>query len=333
MSTAGASLSGATPAIDLPDLDEEGDKGRCNHQEGGRQALAAELQLDHQLLTLLDSLLRDHDRRFGEGLDPLHFDHMCFSPGPDQGVFGLDELKSRRPYLHACVLRPGENRLGPVDALGEVLEKSPDFVALFELRRARLVAGGARGVLPSGQQRIRRLQHVVIAMARDACGLPQIAERFLVQKQGMSVPPDVERVSAGRPLRTMPFVPHFLLRDLFGWLAALGVLAALAAIYPWELGQKADPFAPAPAGIRPEWYFIFMFQTLKYIPAKIGPFDGEVLAVLGFGLGGLFLLLVPFLDKRAARGEPSPLFRWIGIGIILYIAVFTALGYLAPGGK
>ena len=106
-----------------------------------------------------------------------------------------------------------------------------------------------------------------------------------------------------------------------------------AAIYPWELGQKADPFAPAPAGIRPEWYFIFMFQTLKYIPAKVGPFDGEVLGVLGFGLGGLFLLLVPFLDKKAARGEPSPLFRWIGIGIILYIAVFTALGYLAPGGK
>src|SRR3970282_3014763 len=33
---------------------------------------------------------------------------------------------------------------------------------------------------------------------------------FLVQQQGMSVPPDVERVSAGRPLRTMPFFPHFL---------------------------------------------------------------------------------------------------------------------------
>ena len=156
---------------------------------------------------------------------------------------------------------------------------------------------------------------------------------FLVQKQGMSVPPAVERASGGRPLNTMPFVPNFLLRDLFGWFAALGVLAALAAIYPWELGQKADPFAPAPAGIRPEWYFIYMFQTLKYIPAKIGPFDGEVLGVVGFGIGGLFLLLVPFLDRRTARGEPSPLFRWIGIGIIAYITVFTAFGYFAPPPK
>ena len=35
-----------------------------------------------------------------------------------------------------------------------------------------------------------------------------------------------------------------------GWCAALAVLAALAAIFPWELGVKADPFAPAPAGAR-----------------------------------------------------------------------------------
>ena len=156
---------------------------------------------------------------------------------------------------------------------------------------------------------------------------------LLVQKQGMSVPATVERAQAGQPLRTMPFVPNFLLRDLFGWFAALGLLAALAALYPWELGQKADPFAPAPAGIRPEWYFVFMFQSLKYIPAKVGPFDGEVLGVLGYSLGGLFLLLVPFLDKRTARGEPSPLFRWIGIGIIAYIVILTALGYFAPAFK
>jgi len=154
---------------------------------------------------------------------------------------------------------------------------------------------------------------------------------FLVQKQGMSVPPEIER--SGQPLRTMPFVPSFLLRDLVGWLSALAVLGALAAYFPWELGVKADPFAPAPAGIRPEWYFMYMFQTLKYIPAKIGPIDGEVVGVLGFGLGGLFLLLVPFLDRKTARGEKSPLFFWIGVGIVTYIVVLSVLGYVAPGGK
>src|SRR5215217_5038035 len=112
---------------------------------------------------------------------------------------------------------------------------------------------------------------------------------LLVQLHGMSVPPALKAEN----VRKMKFIPNFLLRDLIGWILAIGVLAALAALFPWELGEKADPFAPAPAGIKPEWYFLFMFQTLKYIPAKILSFDGEVLGILAFGLGGLLFLLVP----------------------------------------
>jgi quinol-cytochrome oxidoreductase complex cytochrome b subunit len=154
---------------------------------------------------------------------------------------------------------------------------------------------------------------------------------FLVQKHGMSVPLDVER--RGAPARTMPFMPNFLLRDMVGWLAALAGLAALAAFFPAELGRKADPFVSAPAGIKPEWYFMFMFQTLKYLPARILGIDGEVVGVLGFGLGGLFLLLIPVLDRRTARGEPSRLFFWIGIVIIVYMLVLTYLGYTVSATK
>ena len=81
----------------------------------------------------------------------------------------------------------------------------------------------------------------------------------------------------------MRFVPDFLLRDMVGWLVAVGLLAALAAFFPWELGVKADPFAPAPAGIRPEWYFLWMFQALKYLPAEIAGIPGETLGVFFFG--------------------------------------------------
>ncbi|HEX9728868.1 MAG TPA: cytochrome bc complex cytochrome b subunit [Gemmatimonadales bacterium] len=150
---------------------------------------------------------------------------------------------------------------------------------------------------------------------------------FLVQKQGMSVPLSVERDAGTK--RVMPFVPNFLLRDLVGWLTALLLLTALAAYIPAELGQKADPFLPAPAGIKPEWYFMFMFQTLKYLPAHILGIEGEIVGILGFGVAGLFLLLIPFIDRRTARGEPSKLFTWIGIGIIVYIVVLTYLGYTA----
>jgi quinol-cytochrome oxidoreductase complex cytochrome b subunit len=148
---------------------------------------------------------------------------------------------------------------------------------------------------------------------------------YLVQKHGMSNPPNVEQRSGGN--RLMPFFPNFLLRDLVGWLTALAVLAALAAYYPAELGAKADPFAPAPVGIKPEWYFMFMFKTLKYLPSYILGIEGELVGVIAFGIGGVFLGLIPFLDRRAARGEPSPLFTWIGIAIVVYILILTYLGY------
>jgi cytochrome b6 len=154
---------------------------------------------------------------------------------------------------------------------------------------------------------------------------------YLVQRHGMSVPPAVER--QGRPPRVMPFVPNFLLRDIVGWLSALAILAVLAAYLPAELGKKADPFLPAPAGIKPEWYFMFMFQSLKYLPAHILGIEGEVVGILAFGLGGLFLLLIPVLDRRTARGEPSRLFTWIGIAIIAYMIVLTYLGYTASATK
>ncbi len=125
----------------------------------------------------------------------------------------------------------------------------------------------------------------------------------------------------------MPFVPHFLLHDLIGWLLAVAMLAVLAAFFPAELGQKADLFAPAPAGIKPEWYFMFMFQTLKYVPSHIIGIDGDIVGILGFGVAGLFLLLVPFLDRRAARGQSSPLFTLIGMAMVVYILLLTYLGY------
>ncbi|MBI3649616.1 MAG: cytochrome b N-terminal domain-containing protein [Acidobacteria bacterium] len=146
---------------------------------------------------------------------------------------------------------------------------------------------------------------------------------YFVQQRGMSVPPSL----AGKPLQTMKFVPNFFLRDLMGWLLALGALAALAALFPWELGEKADAFASAPAGIKPEWFFVFMFQTLKYLPAKIGAVDGEVLGILAFGGGGLFWLLVPFLDRQSAQGKSSRWFTLIGILILLYIVGMTIVGY------
>ena len=149
---------------------------------------------------------------------------------------------------------------------------------------------------------------------------------LLVQRLGLSVPPGQEKEAKRR--RPMRFVPHFALRDAFGWTLALGVLAALAALFPWELGEKADPFAPAYADIAPEWYFMFMFQTLKLVPGgEIAGLEYEAIPILAFGLAGLVLLLVPFLDRGLQRRGRSPLFTAAGVLGLVFIVGMTAWGY------
>ncbi len=146
---------------------------------------------------------------------------------------------------------------------------------------------------------------------------------FLVQRHGLSVPPGVDSNES------MPFVPSFLLRDCIGWCLALGCLAVLAAVFPWELGEKADPFAPAPAGIRPEWYFCWMFQVLKMLPGHVLGMEGELLGILGISLAGLASLLVPFLDRSPRKGNRvSLLFTIVGWMGVIFITIMTLTAYL-----
>jgi quinol-cytochrome oxidoreductase complex cytochrome b subunit len=153
------------------------------------------------------------------------------------------------------------------------------------------------------------------------------AHLLLVQRLGMSVPPSVEQATKeGRQeARSMPFFPNFLLRDIIGWYVALGVLGALAAIFPWELGAKADPFIAAPAGIRPEWYFLFMFETLKLIPAKVLFLEGEFAGILAFSLVAAVWVIVPFLDYRAGFGRVTRFFTGLGIFALVFMGVMSLL--------
>lgn len=149
---------------------------------------------------------------------------------------------------------------------------------------------------------------------------------LLVQRQGMSEPLHIKTESERK---SMPFFPNFILRDLTLWLLVLNLLAILAVFFPWELGKKADAFAPAPAGIKPEWYFLFMFQTLKYIPGRVWFLDGEVLGILLFGIAGLFWTVVPFWDYKSPRGEQNRFVNYLGLFAVMYIILFTIIGWLA----
>jgi cytochrome b6 len=148
---------------------------------------------------------------------------------------------------------------------------------------------------------------------------------LFVQRQGMSVPISIEQeIANGHSKRKeIPFVPNYLLRDMLGWTLALGLIVLLASLFPWEVGEKADILKPAPPHIRPEWYFVFMYQTLKYVPKVIG--------VFGFAIAGFIWVLLPFFDTKSNKGIPNRIYTIIGVVVVVYMVALTAIGYLAPG--
>jgi cytochrome b6 len=150
---------------------------------------------------------------------------------------------------------------------------------------------------------------------------------FFVQKQGMHEPASFKKLQEEKKVYT-PFFPNFALKDALLWIIVFNILIFLALIFPWELGLKADPFAPAPAGIKPEWYFMFMFQTLKFIPAHVLFIEGEILGVLIFGLAGLIWMLIPFIKVKEKPNAKIQLMTLIGIFIVVFIVIMTLIGYL-----
>jgi cytochrome b6 len=125
----------------------------------------------------------------------------------------------------------------------------------------------------------------------------------------------------------MLFFPNFFLRELMAWYGALAVLGSLAALFPWELGAKADPFASAPAGIRPEWYFLAPFYTLKLIPSHVLFIEGELLGLIGFSVLVACWAVLPFWAVGRTGVTRTSLVKGAGVVLIGYLVTFSALGY------
>ena len=163
--------------------------------------------------------------------------------------------------------------------------------------------------------------------------LPAIFSLFLIihllfiQRQGMHEPEEFKKLPENKK-KYIPFFPDFALKDLLLWVIVFNVLIFLALYFPWELGNKADAFASAPKGIRPEWYFMFMFQTLKLLPAHLLFLEGELFGVLFFGAAGLVWMLIPYIKIKHKEGWKFQPLTLIGIIIVAFIVIMTILGYL-----
>ena len=146
---------------------------------------------------------------------------------------------------------------------------------------------------------------------------------ILNQIKGTSVPIGTDSVK-----KSIQFYPNFLLKDIIVWLVAICLLFFLVLMFPIHLGTKADPLSSAPVGIKPEWYFLSLFQTLKIVPATVLGLNGEMLVNLVVGIMAFILILLPLIDHKANREEQSRLFTIVGLIILTYLFIMTLLAFL-----
>jgi len=113
---------------------------------------------------------------------------------------------------------------------------------------------------------------------------------YLVRKHGVAPEPGDE----ARPAKK--FYPEQVFRDTVAIFIAFAILFVLAVAVRVPLEQLADPTDTAYVP-RPEWYFLFLFQTLKLFEGPLEVVGSIVLPTLAI----LTLLLVPFIDRARMR--------------------------------
>ena len=110
----------------------------------------------------------------------------------------------------------------------------------------------------------------------------------LFRKHGITA-----KLSGRREGFRQDFWPDQVLKDAVACLAVLLVIVFLAWQFRAELGAPADA-AENYAAARPEWYFLFLFQFLKYFPGEYGKLIGAVV-LPGLLVG--FMFLMPFVGR------------------------------------
>ncbi len=114
------------------------------------------------------------------------------------------------------------------------------------------------------------------------------------------------------------FYPSFLFKEIVTMMVIFILVAIiLALVFPVELGDPADPtdnlYVP-----KPEWYFMALYQLLKYFPGKL-----EIIATAIIPAGGIIVLFIlPFIDKNP---ENRPRKRPVAMAVMFFAVVVFVL--------
>ncbi len=120
---------------------------------------------------------------------------------------------------------------------------------------------------------------------------------------------------------SVPFYPDHLKSEAKVALG-VGILVILTGVlglfFPVGLGAPADPM-DTPLHVKPEWYFLFLYQLLRFIPKTIGAITPVIIVLL--------LAIWPILDSKPDQTKKPIRFRiLISVVVLIIIIALTIWG-------
>ena len=127
-------------------------------------------------------------------------------------------------------------------------------------------------------------------------------------------------MDANKPMaedKTIPFYPDHVrseVKVVIGITAVVMAIGLIGLLFPMGIGDPADAMN-TPTHVKPEWYFLALYQLLKYIPKTTGAVIPVLLVMLVF--------LWPFLDRKPETSKQVQRTRLIVVvvGMIVLIAL------------
>jgi quinol-cytochrome oxidoreductase complex cytochrome b subunit len=165
--------------------------------------------------------------------------------------------------------------------------------------------------------------HIVLLPA--AFVLLLVFKMYMFEIHGAAEP----ATGAKGKVRDVPWFPNIFL--YFSMLSAifLALLIAVSVFFPISLPPEFTPGAASTYTPQPEWYFLWIYQILKFSVFE-GPWITLALGLVTILLG--LLILLPFLDKRRERNPARrPIYTTLGVIAVIEVLVLTVWGYLTPG--
>ena len=123
---------------------------------------------------------------------------------------------------------------------------------------------------------------------------------------------------------SVPFYPDHIRTEFYvviGIMVLVVIFGVLGMLSPLGLQAPAAPL-DTPLHVKPEWYFLALYQILKFVPPQILGIDGPMFAVVTILLAVLAVIFWPFLDKKEdSRKAVRVRFILTVIGVIIAIAM------------